>query len=227
MKSKARNSLSAVVGGLFLMLGSSAFADELNDMVEASRTTFNNFMSDTSMKWAQDNMEKAQGLIIVPKYTKAGFIVGGAGGDGVMLARSDDGTWSGPAFYQLTAASVGLQAGIDVAEVLMVVNSKKGMEALLGGGMKLGADVSVTAGPVGAGTSAATADVLAYSKSKGLFVGIAFDGSNIQPSEDKNSAYYGEQVTPADILIDRKVSNPAAKDLLKDVAFAEELEVQQ
>ncbi len=175
---------SMLLASLLLVTGTVA-SDDLADakgLVAKSQVTLKNFLSDPDMQWARDNLATAKGVLLVPKYAKAGFIIGGAGGQGVLVARDRDGQWSGPAFYYMGAASIGLQAGVDVAEVMFLVMSQKGIDALLGGDVKLGADARVAAGPVGAGAQAATADFLGYSRSKGLFAGIAFDGSVVNPA---------------------------------------------
>ena len=215
--------VTVMMGVLALLAAGTAWADDKADakkIVADSKTTLNNFLSDPEMKWARKNLKKAKGVLIVPTYAKGGFIVAGAGGQGALLSQDKKGRWAGPAFYYLGAASVGLQIGVDVAEVMLMLMTDKGVDAMLGGDVKLGGDVRVAAGPVGAGAVAATADVVGFSRSKGLFAGIAFDGSVINPSEKLNNAYYGKAVTSSDILIRRNVSNPDAKSLVNAVAKA-------
>lgn len=215
--------VTVLLGALALLASTAVGADaaaDAREVVEKSRTTLDRFLADPDMKWARDNLKKAKGVLLVPTYAKGGFIIAGAGGQGVLISRDKSGEWAGPAFYYLGSASIGLQAGVDVAEVMLLIMSEKGIDALLGGDLKLGADVRVAAGPVGAGAQAATADVLGYSRSKGLFAGLAFDGSVINPRAGHNKAFYGKAVTPADILIRRNVSNPAGEALVDAVAEA-------
>jgi lipid-binding SYLF domain-containing protein len=224
LKKKTASWLWTLAGATLLLGSALATADEAAkaaEIVTKARATLKNFLDDPDMKWARDNLSKAKGVLIVPTYAKAGFVLGGAGGQGVLLAQDKSGTWAGPVFYYMGAASIGLQAGVDVAEVLMLVMTDKGIDALLAGDVKMGADARVAAGPVGTGASAATADILGYSRSKGLFAGIAFDGSVVNPSKDKNAAYYGEGVSPTDVLIRRSASNPDGKGLLDDIKAAE------
>lgn len=224
MKLKKMGGLITLLLGALALSASTAVAagdaEDAKEIVAKSKTTLNHFLSDPDMKWARNNLKKAKGVLLVPTYAKGGFIVAGAGGQGVLLARDKSGKWAGPAFYYLGAASIGLQIGVDVAEVMLVIMTDKGVDALLGGDLKLGGDVRVAAGPVGAGAQAATADVLGFSRSKGLFAGIAFDGSVINPRVEHNNAFYGKAVTPTDILIRRNVSNPAGQSLVKAVARA-------
>ncbi len=216
------NISSMLLAGLLLVTGTAASDDlaDAKDLVAKSRVTLKNFLSDPDMQWARDNLGTAKGILLVPKYAKAGFIIGGAGGQGVLLARDRDGQWSGPAFYYMGAASIGLQVGVDVAEVMFLVMSQKGIDALLGGDVKLGADARVAAGPVGTGAQAATADFLGYSRSKGLFAGIAFDGSVVNPRKARNNAFYGQDVTPTDILIRKTVVNPDGAAIVAEVEAA-------
>ncbi|UEM03287.1 lipid-binding SYLF domain-containing protein [Skermanella rosea] len=184
------------------------------DLVAAATTTLSNFTRDPDMTWFRDNLPAAQGLLIVPTFLRAGFVFGGAGGNGVLITRdSEGGSWSYPAFYTVAAGSVGLQAGAEVAEVILMIRSVRGRDAMLGNSLKLGADVGVAAGPVGAGARVATSDILAFSRSRGLYGGISLDGSVITTRDAWNAAYYGRAVRPVDILVSRTVSNPQAEPL--------------
>src|SRR3546814_9085 len=129
-------------------------------------------------------IKAAKGIFIVPQLVKGGFIRGAEGGTGVFLARGTDGTWSPPAFYTLGAASIGLQIGGEVKEVVFVLMSDKAVDAMLSSEFKLGADASVTVGPIGRGVEASrstdfTSDIYAFSKSVGLFGGGALEGAKI------------------------------------------------
>jgi lipid-binding SYLF domain-containing protein len=127
--------------------------------------------------------------------------------------------WRGPAFYTLGGASFGFQAGADAAEVIILAMTERGVTKLLSPQVKLGADISVAAGPVGAGAAAATAglsaDLISYSMAKGLYGGFSVDGSVAGVRTAMNKAYYGKAVSPADILIKGTVKNPQASALLE------------
>jgi lipid-binding SYLF domain-containing protein len=143
----------------------------------------------------------------------------------VLLARDDTTkTWSGPAFYTIGSVSFGLQIGGEASEVVLLAMTERGVSAMLGSTVKLGADASVAVGPVGAGASAATAalsaDILAFSRAKGLYGGISVDGAVIAVRSDWNRAYYGKDVEPADILVRRTVSTPHAAGLIAAVTKA-------
>lgn len=201
----------------------SAFAaTEQEQLVTKAETTFSNFESDPDMKWFRDNIGKAKAVLIAPEIVKAGFILGGSGGRGVLLARNaKTGKWVGPAFYTLATGSVGFQAGISVSEVVMLVMTEKGLNSLLSTSFKVGGDVSVAAGPVGAGAkSNIAADLISYSRAKGIYGGLNLDGTVVSTNDEWNSAYYGKAVTPPDILIRQNVRNPQAIPLQRQVAKA-------
>lgn len=188
-------------------------AGEPRTLVDDANGTLSNFMRDPEMTWFRNNLRTARGLLIAPTFLRAGFIFGGAGGNGVLLVRDGSGGWSYPAFYTVAAGSVGFQAGVEVAEVILMVRSDHGRDALLSNSFKLGADASVAAGPVGAGAQVATSDILAFSRSKGLYGGVSLDGSVVTARDAWNSSYYGRSVRPVDILVSRTVSNPQADPL--------------
>jgi SH3 domain-containing YSC84-like protein 1 len=205
----------------FTTLPSEGRADEATEaqvVVDNANRTLKNFVADPDMVWFRNNLGKARGLFIVPKLGRGGFIVGGSGGRGLLLGRdSQTGRWSEPAFYTMGSASIGLQIGGDLSQVILVIMGNKGLDAMLSTKAQLGADMSVAAGPVGTGTKAATTDVLAFSRSKGAFAGLTVEGSIIEPDDTRNAAYYGKAVSPLDILVRHSVSNPQAAELIKSV----------
>ena len=172
------------------------------------------FLADSNMTWFHNNAHRARAIFIVPQMIRGGFIVGGSGGSGVLLHRDiKTGTWSYPAFYTMGSVSIGLQIGADASEIVMMVMTEKGLNAMLSTEFKLGADVAVAAGPVGASAKAQTVDVLAFGRSKGAFGGVSIEGAVISPRDKWNNDYYGSPVGPVDILIRGSVSNPQADQL--------------
>jgi lipid-binding SYLF domain-containing protein len=142
----------------------------------------------------------AQGIAIVPGVIKAGFIVGARGGHGVVFSRNPDGSWGGPAFIRIGGASFGLQAGVQSTDVILVFKTRKSLERVLQGRGKLtlGADVAIAAGPIGRQAAAGTdaklrAEVFSYSRSRGLFAGVSFDGAAILYDSDANQAFAQNQ----------------------------------
>ncbi len=187
-------------------------------VVENANRTFTHFIMDPNMVWFRNNLDKARGLLIVPKLGRGGFIIGGSGGRGLLLGRdSETGHWSQPAFYTMGSASIGLQIGGELSEVIFVIMSNRGLDAMLSTKAQLGADMSVAAGPVGTGARAATTDVLSFARSAGAFAGLTVEGSIINPDDARNTAYYLEAVSPSDILIRRRVYNTQASELIKNV----------
>ncbi|MBI5441867.1 MAG: lipid-binding SYLF domain-containing protein [Deltaproteobacteria bacterium] len=159
---------------------------------------------------------EAQGIAIIPSVIKIGFVLGGRFGKGVVLVRQDDGVWSPPVLVQLAGGSVGWQIGAQSTDVVAIFKTRRGVESLLSGKLTLGADAAVAAGPVGRDVSAATdaklqAEVLSYSRSRGLFAGVSLDGSVLTVDSDANEVYYRKDgVTPADISKGRVAVPPSA-----------------
>ena len=149
------------------------------------------------------------------------FLIGGSAGSGVMLSRDKDGRWRYPAFYTLTAASLGLQAGVSNAEIMLVIMSDEAMKALIDNEVTLGGDASIAVGNQGAGVKGATTlefgkDIFSFSKEVGLYGGATVEGAWVRKREAFNTEYYGAKATPKEILMERKFSNPGA-DMLRAV----------
>lgn len=209
---------TALVAGAALGFTAAASAqNEQQVLVNQAETTLSNFMRDPEMKWLQQNIGRAKAVLIAPEIVKAGFIVGGSGGRAVLVARNG-GKWVGPAFYTLATASVGFQAGIAASEMVTLVMTEKGMNSLLSSSFKFGGDASVAAGPVGAGAkSDVTADLIAFSRSKGVYGGLNLDGTVVSSNTDWDKAFFGKPVLPPDILIRNAVSNKGADKLLAEI----------
>jgi lipid-binding SYLF domain-containing protein len=197
-------------------------ASPTGELVSKAELTFKDFKGDPQMHWIRNHIRDAKAVIIAPEIRKAGFVVGGSGGRAVLLARDPDtGSFSGPAFYTIASASIGFQAGIEKSEVVMLVMTEKGLDSLLSSQLKLGGDVSIAAGPVGTGAEkSVTTDVVAFSRSKGIYGGVNLDGTAVTVNHQWNKEYYGKTVTPTDILVRRSVMNPDAEKLLEMIAQA-------
>ena len=207
-----------------LALGSwQAFAgDEKAEAVKTVNgavTVLKHFSADPNMTWYREHIGQAKAVLIIPTLVKAGFVFGGSGGTGVVMARDEKtNTWKGPSFATAGSVSWGLQAGGSAAEVVMIALTDKGKAALLSNKFQAGADASVAAGPVGAGAQAATTDIVQFTRTKGLFGGLSLEGSVIAVRDSLNEAYYGKPVSPVDILVSGEVQNPQAKNLIKELA---------
>lgn len=199
MKTLVRVLLCAV------MLTSVGFASEAaSSRLETSATVLNEIMATPDKGIPSDILGSAKCVAVVPNLLKGGFIVGGAHGRGMATCRTATG-WSAPAPITTTGGSVGLQIGGQSVDLVMVVMNDRGMQALLTNKFKLGADASVAAGPVGRHTEGATdwklrAEVLTYSRARGLFAGISFNGAVIKQDEDATGELYGRQVDFKTIL---------------------------
>jgi len=205
------------------------FADEAQDarqLVEKARLTLQAFLADKEMGPPLKRLlHRATGVLIYPQVLRAAFLVGASGGSGALVVHeAQTKQWAGPAFYTIGQGSFGLQAGADASEVVLVALTERGVSALLSTSAKLGADVGVTLGPVGAGAAAATAnlsaDIISYARAKGLYAGVSVDGAVVATRDALNAAYYGKEVSPTDILLRRNVSNKQAAGLLSAVSHA-------
>ncbi len=160
----------------------------------------------------------SRAVLIVPELVKGGFIFGAEGGTGVLLARDGKGNWSDPAFYDLGAASFGFQIGVEVSKVMVIIMSRKALNAVIENKVDLGAEAGLTVATLGAGAGASTttnvgADIYVVAESKGLFGGVDVKGGAMGPHHDWDVAYYGRNVSVRDIVVRRTVSNPGAADL--------------
>ncbi|HSS70745.1 MAG TPA: lipid-binding SYLF domain-containing protein [Casimicrobiaceae bacterium] len=208
---------------LFAVSGTALAQAEQQKLVDDATASFSNFMRDPDMTWLQQNIHRAKAVMISPALLKAGFIFGGSGGRAVVLARdAKSGKWEGPAFYTMATASVGFQAGVQVSEALTLVMTDKALNSLLATSVKLGADASVAAGPVGAGArSDVVADFIAFSRAKGVYGGLNLDGTVIGISNDWNEVYYNKKgILPPDILVRMSAQNKGANKLIAEVSRA-------
>ena len=211
----------AAAASLFAASSVQAQAEQ-QALITSAETSFSNFLRDPEMKWIQQNLSRAKAVIIAPEILKAGFIFGGSGGRAVVLARDPkSGKWVGPVFYSMATVSVGFQAGIQVSEALTLVMTEKGFNSLLATSFKMGGDASIAAGPVGAGAkSDVVADLITFSRAKGIYGGVNFDGTVVTTLDDWNTAYYGKKVLAPDVLVRMDVSNKNASKLLAQVSAA-------
>ena len=158
-------------------------------------------------------LKRAYGIAVIPHVVKGAFGIGGRYGKGLVAQRNADGGWGTPLFIEIGGGSFGLQLGVEATDVVMVFTNRDGIQPLLKGKLKVGADASATAGPVGRKAEVGT-DILlksaiySYSRSKGLFAGISLDGAVIQLDDDANKSVYGKKSVAADVSV-RKVSATA------------------
>jgi lipid-binding SYLF domain-containing protein len=164
----------------------------------------------------QDLWENAQCVIVVPSVKKAAFVVGGEYGKGLMSCRRN-GAWSSQVFMELGKGSWGLQIGAQAIDLVLIVNSERGMQKLLNNKVTLGAEASAAAGPVGRDARAATdaqltAEILSYSRTQGLFAGVNLSGGVLRPDVSGNRDLYGKEVNVSDVVLKDSVAAPAATE---------------
>ncbi|MES1153154.1 MAG: lipid-binding SYLF domain-containing protein [Dongia sp.] len=210
--------------GTALTAATPAFAlTDQQELVDEARITFDKLITSVEFGELAGYLKKAKAIMIFPDIFKAGFVIGGQGGTGLLLVRDTAKGWSNPAFYTLAEGSVGLQIGGQSSETIFTIMSQKALDAILDNQMKFGGDMSVAAGPNGKGIGSDTttnfsSDVYTFSKTAGAFAGISFNGAGILKNDDYNHAYYGPEATPYAIVIERKFTNPNTKTLLDSLA---------
>lgn len=184
------------------------------ELVDRSRITFEKLMGHPDFTELTGYVQRSKALLIFPSLVKGAFGVGGEGGNGVLVARGPGG-WSDPAFYRVSAGSLGLQVGGQVSEVIFTVMSDKGLDALINNQFEFGGDMEAAIGPTGKSQGVSTttnlgADLYSFAMSSGLFGGVSLEGSAVLKRDDYNQGYYGQGATPYAILIERRLTNPNA-----------------
>lgn len=170
----------------------------------------------------KDLLDRAECVIVLPSVKKFAIGIGGDFGRGVMVCRSGEhftGPWGAPAMYALEGGNFGFQLGAQATDFVLLVVNPRGAESLMSSKIKLGADAAAAAGPKGRDTTAATdiamrAEILSYSRSRGLFAGISLEGSTLRPDNGANEKLYGRRLTAKEILREGRVSTPAAAHML-------------
>jgi lipid-binding SYLF domain-containing protein len=194
-------------------------AETAQDRLADAAAVFSEIMATPDKGIPQELLEKADCVVIVPGMKKAAFVVGGEFGKGFAECRNSSGNgWGAPAAVRVEGGSVGFQIGGSSTDVVMLVMNKRGMDKLAANKFTLGADASVAAGPVGRSADAKTdaqmtAEILAWSRSKGLFAGISLNGATLRPDEDSNKELYGSRMTTKEVLASNQ-TRPAAADKL-------------
>lgn len=195
---------------LALMATVSAPHAQPSDSTEAKRlrdatTVLTEIMSADDKSIPESILGKAEAIAVFPGTIKAGLLVGGMRGRGVLSARTANG-WSSPAFLTLTGGSIGLQIGGESADIVLVIMQRRGLETLVRNQFKLGVDAGVAAGPVGRDTQASTdlqlrAQILSYSRARGAFAGVTINGSTVRGDRDANQRFYGKALETADLAL--------------------------
>jgi lipid-binding SYLF domain-containing protein len=201
--------MNKVIGAVvaLMMAAGSGFASEATRLTAAA-----NAVQEIRSEIPQEYWTRARCVLVIPELKKAAFIFGGEYGKGAMSCRAGE-QWSAPVFMQIAKGSWGFQAGVEQADLVLLVMNESGVQKLLKNKVNLGADASIAAGPLGrrSGVSTdavVTAEILSYSRSKGLFAGIDLSGGVLRPDDDANTSTYGRGATPNTILATREISAP-------------------
>lgn len=188
-------------------------SDEARRVADAT-TVLDEIMAAADQAIPRTIMEKAEGIAVFPSLIKGGIVVGGQRGRGILSARDrKTGEWSSPAFLTITGGSIGAQFGAQAIDLVLVINNQRGLEQLVKNQFKIGADAAATAGPVGRDASASTdiqlrAQILSYSRARGLFAGVTLNGSTIRQDRDANERYYGTAYRTGQIVFDGLAGSP-------------------
>lgn len=227
MANAVRVALLALTLAVALATGRPARADsDAEALVEKARLTFLELYNDANYTQLKRHMKLAKAVLIIPNQLKGAFIVGAQGGSGVLIAKDQNGAWGYPGFYTIGAGSLGFQIGFQNSSAVLVILTERGLDAVIDNQVKLGVDVSVAMGPVGQGLSGATttaagADIVAFARTEGLFAGGSLEGSLIVKRDDWNADFYGQGLTPRDIVLGNKYSNPKADALRQALQAAQ------
>jgi SH3 domain-containing YSC84-like protein 1 len=204
------------LGACILLMATAAYADNKEQRrLESSGTVMQEVM-DVPDNIPHDLLEKAECIIVFPSVLKAAFVFGGSYGRGAMVCRSGEhfnGPWGAPAMYALEAGSVGFQLGGEATDLVLLVMNHRGASSILESKVKLGADASIAAGPKGRDASANTdaymrAEILSYSRARGLFAGVSLEGSTLRPDNDASADVYGRKITAKEIVMSGKARTP-------------------
>jgi len=213
----------AAVAALAFCVAAPAQAADTRQLLAHANATVTTLRHDSVFGDARNAVRGARAVLIFPSLVKGGFIFGAEGGDGVLLARTRHG-WSSPAFYSMGSASFGLQAGLQDAQVVMIIMTDRALRAVQRSKFKFGAGAGLTVVTLGAGVEGATSgnmsgDIVLWSKSKGVYGGLSINGSVIAPEDDTNADFYGRSVSTSEILANG-VRNPASRPLQSNLNAA-------
>jgi len=216
--------LTALALALLLLTQTSCSTNaqgEQQILVDRATLTAQELLSQTVSQDPRTLLQRAKGVMICPRIFKAGFFFGGEGGTCVLLARAGNGTWSYPAFYTIGSGSFGFQFGIEDSQLMMMILTERGLNAVLDSQIKLGANASLAVATIGASiqgstTTAVGADIVAIAASRGLFGGVALEGSVMSADTGWNQSYYGQSFAGRQLVIQMQGGNPGA-DPLRDV----------
>lgn len=222
-----RTFLFAVVIAIAVSLGSSLVYADMQAAIDRAATIIGEFREMPEQSIPPEVLISAKGLVVMT-IGKAGFIISGRGGDGVVLLRTPDGNWSAPSYVGLGGAGLGFQIGAEITDFVFVLNSQQAADAFLkGGNVTIGGNLSATAGPIGRTGEAGIGStaIFAYSRTKGLFAGVSAEGTIIEPGNKTNEVFYARPITTEEILTG-KVPHPASANALYEALAVYALKVE-
>lgn len=187
--------------------------EDLNKRADRAATALEEILRAEDKSIPEDLLERAYAVAVIPHVVKGAFGVGGRYGKGLVAKRNGNGHWGPPAYVEIGGGSFGFQIGVEATDLILVFVEEKGLDALLEDKLKIGADASVAAGPIGRRAEIGTnvtldAAIYSYSRSKGAFAGVSLDGSVLTIDDSANTTAYGHRVSGEEILIQQKVSTP-------------------
>ncbi len=219
-----RYALRAAAAGCALLLSLPAnqahaqTAEGQQELVDRATLAVGDVLAGREGTEARELLPQSRAVMICPRVFRVGFVFGGEGGGCVLVARGGQGSWSSPAFYSMGGGSFGLQAGIQDAEIVMMIRTEAGLRAVMDSQFRIGANASVAVVTVGGGVEGATsvalnADIVAFARTRGMFAGVSLQGSVMDSDSGGDQVYYGQPVGAIDIVQAMRVSNPGADPL--------------
>ena len=221
MKILFRVLLAVVVFSTVVSAADTKEKEKINDRLQNAGTVMSEILNIPD-NIPQDLLDKAKCVVVIPSVLKAAFIVGGSYGRGTMVCRSGktfSGGWGAPAMFVLEGGSVGFQIGGEATDFVLLIMNEHGANSLLHSKVKIGGDLSAAAGPVGRTAEANTdaymrAEILTYSRARGLFAGVSLEGASLRPDEDANAVLYGRRISAGDIVMGPSPTTPASAQQL-------------
>ena len=221
MKILFRVLLAMVVFSTVVSAADTKEKEKINDRLQNAGTVMSEILNIPD-NIPQDLLDKAKCVVVIPSVLKAAFIVGGSYGRGTMVCRSGktfSGGWGAPAMFVLEGGSVGFQIGGEATDFVLLIMNEHGANSLLHSKVKIGGDLSAAAGPVGRTAEANTdaymrAEILTYSRARGLFAGVSLEGASLRPDEDANAVLYGRRISAGDIVMGPSPTTPASAQQL-------------
>jgi lipid-binding SYLF domain-containing protein len=221
MKNVLLSILAVALVGAMSFSANAATADKQNSIARDAQEVLQQMMAMPEQAIPPALLDQAEGIVVLPGMLRAGFVIGGRYGNGVLLVRDEQRRWSSPVFVSMIGGSLGWQIGASATDVVLVFKTRKGIENIFNGKITLGADASVAAGPVGRQLEGATditfkSEIYSYSRSRGLFAGIQVEGASLSVDHTANSLFYGhEGVTPQQVVSGDVRRQPASADALR------------